>query len=107
MVNAILSISEKREIWLVPVRELRRGSAPDAECCALDDLCGIQWECFWLETPSTLSGRKHSQRCTGPDTHKPQSVISVNRNVSVQVTGFLKAFEILVALLQKGSSEKR
>lgn len=52
----------------------------DAECCVLDDLCGNQWECFCRASarkPPTLSGRKH--RGTDPDTHKPQSVISVNR----------------------------
>lgn len=69
MVNANLSISEKREIWL------RRGSVLDAECCVLDDLCGIQPECFCRASAwklPILSGRKHSHRCTGPDTHKPQ-----------------------------------
>lgn len=86
VVNAILSISEKRETCIVPVRELRRGSVPDAECCALDDLCGIQRECFCRASawkPPTPSGRKHSHRCTDPDTHKPQSVISVNKSMSV------------------------
>lgn len=87
MVNAIRSISEKRATRFVPGRELRRGSVPDAECCVLDDdLGGIQLKCVCRASawkPPTPSGRKHSHRCTDPDTHKPQSVISVNRSMSV------------------------
>lgn len=86
MVNAILSISEKRETWFVPARELRRGSDLDTECWVLNDLCGTPHDCFCRASawkPPTLTGRKHSHRCTDPDTLKPQCVISVNRSMSV------------------------
>lgn len=75
MVNAILHINEKREIWFVPVRQLHRGSVPDAEFCVLDALSGIQRECFCCASarkPPTPSGRKHFNRCTELETYKPQ-----------------------------------
>ncbi len=86
MVNAILQISEKRGTWFVSVRQFCRESVPDAECCVLDYLCGILREGFCCASawkPPTLPGRKHLSRCTKPETHKPQSVISVNRSMSV------------------------
>lgn len=69
LVNAILSISGKREILFVPVRESNVRGVCRMQNAVLDDLCEIQWQCFCLETPysirkETLTTQMHRPRYT-------------------------------------------
>ena len=64
LVDATVSISGKKEILFVPVRELWRGSVPDAERCVLGYLWGIQQERVCLASAWKPSPQTHRPRYT-------------------------------------------